>query len=66
MAAAAPFPVTKSFGWVPLGIVNTWQMLSVFTVADTPARAPTLGLNNASMRGAQPPLQHSLGDRSDV
>jgi hypothetical protein len=29
-------------------------MLSVFTLADTPARAPTLGLNNASMRGAQP------------
>src|SRR5438874_9683475 len=29
-------------------------MLSVFTLADTPARAPTLGLNKASMRGAQP------------
>jgi len=29
-------------------------MLSFFTLAETPARAPTLGLNNASMRGAQP------------
>ena len=54
MAAAAPAPVTKCFGWFPLGIVNAWQMLSVFTLADTPARAPTLGLNNASTRGAQP------------
>lgn len=28
-------------------------MLSAFTLADTPSHAPTLGLNNASMKGAQ-------------